>query len=109
MGSKAGWEKSTSGPDWIDVEGMMRALESLHSGHVAFVVSPAGTGFGTGVNVAASIIFDLLPGSSLPDNVCVNRDWPCNTHATLTSHVYAVLYELDVAISKVYQQESLWK
>jgi len=108
MGSKVGWEKSTSGPDWIDIEGMMRAMSGLHSGHVGVMVSPDGIGFGTGVTVTASIMFELLPGSSLPKTVDVMRSWPCTEHTTLTAHVYALLYELDYKISQVYNQESLW-
>lgn len=100
---------STKGPDWIDVEMLMRALEGLHSGHVALIVSPDGTGATGGVDVAASYLFDVLPGSSLPENVVVHKSWPCITHATLASHAFATLHELDYAISKVYKNEALWK
>jgi len=106
---KRGWEESTTGPDWIDVEGMMRAIRGLHSGRVELVVLPTGTGFGTGVDVIARMEFDVLPGSSLPPVVEVCRGWPCDQHARLVAHCFSLLYELDAAIGKVYQQESLWK
>jgi len=109
MTKKDGWEESSSGPDWIDVEMLMRAMGGLHSGHVALVISPNGTGSSGGVEVAASMLFDVLPGSSLPENVSVLKDWPCHAHRTLAAHAFATLHELDFKISEVYNQESLWK
>lgn len=109
MTSKRGWEKSTNGPDWTDVEMLMRAIEGLHSARVAVVFSPAGTGATGGLDVAASCLFDVLPGSSLPESVGVNKGWPCNTHKTLSAHAFATLHELDYAISRVYTNEKLWE
>jgi hypothetical protein len=106
---KAGWEKSSNGPDWVDVEMMMRAIGALHSGHVAVIVSPLGIGATGGVDVAASMLFDVLPGSSLPASIVVNKTWPCNTHKTLAAHAFNLLHELDFAIGQAYQNETLWK
>jgi len=109
MTVKAGWEKPTNGPDWVDVEMLMRALEGLHSGHVAVIVSPDGIGATGGVDVAVSMLFDVLPGSQLPPSVQLSKGWPCVTHKTLAAHAFSLLHELDYAISKVYQNEALWK
>ena len=109
MTRKAGWEKSTSGPDWIDVEMLMRALEGLHSAHIALIVSPDGTGSSGGVRVAASAIFALLPGSALPPTIVVNKTWPCKTHSTLTGHAFCLLHELDYMIGQTYKNEALWE
>lgn len=106
---KAGWEEPTSGPDWMDVETLMRAIGALHSGHVAVIVSPSGTGASGGVDVVASILFELLPGSALPPSVQVQKPWPCGGHAKLAAHAFRLLYELDFAISKVYKNETLWQ
>lgn len=106
---KEQWAKSTNGPDWTDVEMMMRALEGLHSGHVAVIVSPAGTGSTGGVDIAASMLFEVLPGSSLPEGVGVHTQWPSNGNATLVGACFRLLHELDFQISKVYKNESLWK
>ena len=109
MTKKAGWEEPSTGPDWVDVEALMRGIGALHSAHVAVIVSPAGIGFNGGIDVAASALFERLPGSQLPANVAVNKAWPCNTHKTLAAHAYALLHELDFEISKVYENASLWK
>jgi len=106
---KDGWEEPSTGPDWIDVEMLMRALGGLHSGHVAIIVSPDGIGSSGGVDVAASMLFDVLPGSSLPASVAVHGSWPCSTHTTLASHAFSLLHDLDFEVSKVYKNESLWK
>lgn len=109
MTRKTGWEDSSTGPDWIDVETLMRAIQGLHSGHVALVLSPSGTGSSGGVSVAASMLFDVLPGSSLPKTVVVEHPWPCAEHRRLVDHCFSALYELDSAIGKTYENESLWK
>jgi hypothetical protein len=109
MTRKAGWEKSTNGPDWIDVEMLMRALEGLHSAAVAVIISPDGTGSSGGVSVVASALFSVLPGSALPASVQAHSTWPNNTHSTLTGHVFAVLHELDYRIGQTYKNEVLWK
>ncbi len=101
--------KFTSGPDWTDVEMMMRALSSLHSGEAGLTILARGAGSSGGISVAASIMFHVLPGSSLPPCVSVVKDWPCTSHAELAPHCFALLHELDYEISKVYNQETLWK
>jgi hypothetical protein len=109
MTSKNGWENSSSGPDWIDVESLMRAIAGLHSGAVGFSVLPDGPGFGGGLSLCASIIFDRLPGSSLPTDVSVLAKWPSKDVRTFAAAVLRLFYELDYAIGKAYQQESFWK
>jgi len=109
MTRKIGWEEPMKGPDWMDVESLMRAIGGLHSAHVALVISPDGIGSSGGIEVAASAIFDRLSGSALPTDVGIVKAWPCNTHKTLAAHAFALLHELDYAISQVYQNEELWK
>jgi hypothetical protein len=108
MGRDKRWREATTGPDELDVETMMRALGALHSGHVGLTVSPSGTGSTGGVYTEASMTFDVLPGSALPDRVGVSSAWPCREHRTFWGHIYALLVTLDWEISKVYKQESLW-
>lgn len=101
--------KSTNGPDWTDVEVMARAISALHSGNVGLTFLPRGIGGSGGWSVAASMMFDVLPGSSLPPNVNVIKNWPCASHATMAGHCFALLHELDFKISTIYEQSSLWK
>jgi hypothetical protein len=109
MTVKKGWEKSTNGPDWTDVEMIMRAISAVHGGHVALVFSPNGTGATGGLDVAASMIFDVLPGSLLPATVATSSVWPCSTHKTLAAHAFDALHRLDFEIGKAYKSEPLWE
>jgi len=109
MTEKKGWEKSTTGPDWVDVEMMLRSLSGLHSGHGAVSILPFGTGSSGGLSVACTMRFDVLPGSSLPSGVITESNWPCTEHSSLAAHVFAGLHDLDYEISKVYRNEKFWK
>jgi len=109
MTAKKQWAKSTNGPDWTDVEMMLRSISTLHSASIGLTLLPRGIGATGGLSVGANCIFDVLPGSQIPPCVSVTKDWPCNQHADLASHCFALLHELDFQISKVYQNEALWK
>lgn len=106
---KTGWENSTNGPDWIDVEAMMRAIGSLHSAEISLMFSPRGIGATGGLETVAVCTFDVLPGSALPKVVMCTSEWPCKDHATIAAHVYWMLYDLDAEIGRTYQNEKLWK
>jgi len=101
--------KSLNGPDWTDVEMMLRAMSSLHSASVGITLLPRGIGATGGLSVGVNCIFDVLPGSSIEKCVNVTKDWPCNQHADLASHCFAVLHELDYLVGKMYNQASLWE
>ena len=93
--------KSSSGPDLIDVESMMRAMGAVHSGHVELLLKPRGRGLGTGVSVQARMMFDVLPGSSLPAEVMTESEWPCGVCESFWGHVFNGLYALDFQVSEV--------
>jgi hypothetical protein len=59
--------------------------------------------------VALSAIFDLLPGSSLPSSVVVHEEWPSKSGRSFWGAVYNLAWQLDEEISRVYQNEKLWK
>jgi hypothetical protein len=106
---KRGWEEPTNGPDWIDVEVMMRALNALHSGKAGLTFLPRGIGSSGGLETGASFMFDVLPGSSIDPCTTVIKNWPCTQHKTLAAHCFALLHELDFAISEMYKNEALWE
>lgn len=103
------WPKSTSAPDWTDCETMMRSVGTFHSAHVSVTISPRGIGAGGGLVTDVTATFDVLPGSSIPKLVGVKGHWPCPEHSTLATHVFALLYDLDIAVGRIYEQEELWK
>lgn len=109
MTAKKQWAKSTNGPDWIDVEMMLRAMSALHSVSVGITLLPRGIGATGGLSVGANCIFDVLPGSSIEPAISLTKDWPCSQHADLASHCFALLHELDFKIGQMYKNEVLWK
>lgn len=100
--------KPLIGPDWTDVEMLMRAMSSLHSASVGLTFLPDGIGATGGLAVAANCIFDVLPGSSIDPCVNVIKRWPCASHASLEGHCFALLHELDFQVGKMYKNEVLW-
>jgi len=109
MAAKSQWAKSTNGPDWTDIETLMRAISALHTGHVNVAFSPRGIGSSGGLHIALSILLDVLPGSSLPAVIMAESEWPCAENHDLCAHVFEGLYQLDYQVGEVYKQEELWK
>lgn len=103
------WAASSSGPDEIDIETMMRAMGALHSGVVTVAFSPVGIGSSGGVITTAEMHFTVLPGSHLPTIVGATAHWPCNQCKSFWGHLYHLLHSLDAQIGRTYEQESLWK
>jgi len=101
--------KSMSGPDWTDVEMMCRAIGSLHTGKVGLTFLPQGIGATGGWSTAATILFDVLPGSAIPEVVTAIKGWPCVSHSTMAGHCFALLNELDFKIGQTYKNEKLWE
>jgi len=109
MTIKKEWRESSNGPDVLDVNVIMAAIGGLHSAHIALVISPSGTQSTTSVDLAMSALFERLPGSSLPESVGAHASWPNGKGTSFWGECYSLAWALDEEISKVYQQESLWK
>jgi hypothetical protein len=109
LATKKEWRESTNGPDVLDCAVMMKAIETLHSAHVAVIVSPGGTGSGTPVDVGVSALFETLPGSALEGGVVAHSEWPDKDGRSFWGLVYDLCWKLDQEVSKVYKNESLWK
>lgn len=109
LATKKEWRESSTGPDVLDCAVIMKAIETLHSAHVAVIVSPGGTGSGTPVDVALSALFEHLPGSALEGGVGVHSEWPDKEGRSFWGLVYDLCWKLDHEVSKVYKNESLWK
>ena len=107
--SRKEWREHSNGPDILDVTVIMKAIGSLHSAHVALILTPTETGSDTSVDMAMSAIFDVLPGSSLPAGVGAHSSWPNKKGTSFWGEAYSLCWVLDEEISKVYETESLWK
>lgn len=109
MPVKREWHAASNGPDVLDVTMIMNAIGTLHSAHVALVVSPGQTSSGSPVDLAMSALFDVLPGSSLPAAVGVHSTWPNSKGTSFWGECYNLAWTLDHQISLEYQNEELWK
>jgi len=109
MIAKKVWARSTNGPDATDVETLMRAIGGLHTGRVALQCSPIGIGSTGGLSISVMMTFDRLPGSSLPECVNAETQYPSKDGREFWGMVFELLYQLDYRISQVYKNEELWK
>jgi len=87
-----------------DVGEMMRAVETMHTCHVAFHVSVVSRQPGGSMLIECVARFDVLPGSDLPKQVDVQMTWPNSAAATFDGLCYNLLWQLDYAIQKAYEQ-----
>lgn len=99
--------KYGSGVSMTDVAAMMKAVEAMHSASVVFHVRTDGRDVGGRMNIACVATFDVLPGSDLPEIVRVHMDWPNKAAATFDGLCYNLLWQLDYAIQKAYEQMPL--
>jgi len=92
-----------SGPDWIDLEALMRAIDSMHGGKTGLLISAEGIGGGTGLRVEIYTVFDALPGSVQLGEVKSVSVWPCGSDHGLVDHVFQGLYKHDREIGQQYR------
>jgi len=104
-GRKQVWRKSTTGPDWTDLETMLRAIGAAHTGQTKVIISAQGTGSSGGLDIEICTTFDVLPGSAHPDAVSTISVWPCPYCTAMEHHLYSGLAKHDYEIGKIYQQE----
>ena len=97
--------KHSNGPDLIDIECLMRAIESLHGGRVALSVFPGGIGFNGGlVTVLTYLEPSVEDGEYVPKAEAVGR-FPCPVHSDFYACVFEGLYRLDAAVGRLYEQQ----
>jgi hypothetical protein len=91
-------------PDWTDIEAALRAIDGIHLGRTAVLISPDGTGATGGLHLAICTTWDVLEdGHSVKDVESASR-WPCPEGCTLEGHILAGIYRHDYAIGQAYQQ-----
>ncbi len=91
----------------IAVGAMMQAVEGTHTCHVEFHVRTHTKGVGGSIHIECVATFDLLPGSDLPRRVSVEHIWPSKAVRTFEGLCYNLLWQLDYAVQKAYEQMPL--
>jgi hypothetical protein len=90
-----------------DVAAMMKAVEAMHTCRVEYRVRTLGKDVAGRIHIECGAAFDTLPGSDLPKVVAVEHHWPSNTSATFEGLLYNLLWQLDYAIQKAYEQMAI--
>lgn len=96
--------KFGSGVGMTDVAAMMKAVEAMHDCRVEFIVRTDGTDVGGRMKIECVASFTTLPGSDLPKVVGVVMRWPTKAASTFDGLCYNLLWQLDYAIQKAYEQ-----
>lgn len=98
---------TNNGPDWTDTAMLMSAIGQLHTCRVELTVTVPTQGHNGQLRILAAANFELLPGSSLPRQVVISETWPSGRARTVEALAYNAVWQLDYAISQVYEQMSL--
>lgn len=96
-----------SGPEVTDVMMMLAALEGVHSCRAEFRLTTRTTPPNGSMHIECTASFSVLPGSDLPSTVAVEADWPSAKARTFEGLLYNLLWQLDYAIGKAYEQMTL--
>jgi len=96
--------KYSTGIGMTDVAAMMKAIEALHDCQVTFSVQTDGKDVSGRIRIVCGATFDVLPGSDLPKVVTVGHTWPSKAASTFDGLLYNLLWQLDFAIQKAYEQ-----
>ena len=99
--------KYGSGVGMTDVAAMMGALEAMHECRVDFYLTTGGAAHNGSMHIVCSARFARLPGTDLPTEVNVDHTWPSKAAATFDGLLYNLLWQLDFAIQKAYEQKPL--
>jgi len=96
--------KYSTGLDWTTVIAMTGAVEAMHSCRVEWIVTTRGQAHNGSIEIVCAAHFDVLPGSDLPRQVEVKHFWPTNAAKSMEGLWYNLLWQLDYAIGKAYEQ-----
>jgi hypothetical protein len=99
--------KYSSGIGMKDVSEMMRAVEVMHACRVVYHVTVITRQPGGSMLIVCEATFDVLPNSELPKVVKVEMTWPNSAAATFDGLCYNLLWQLDYAIQKAYEQAKM--
>lgn len=100
---------ATAGPDWTDVRRLMIGVEKAHECSCSLLLLPDGRKDGLGwCLIAGAIPFGDL-GVNDRNGIVMSARWPNNTHSTLSSAAFNLIYELDYGCARtLYVNRTLW-
>lgn len=97
-----------NGPDWTDLALLMTELEILHRSTVKVVISPAGVGVSSAMDVEAFAVRDGHQGTEVGYSVSVKYRAAPARPGQMPAMMLRLLYELDrMCLSTFWKQEQL--
>lgn len=99
------WQKSSNGPDWMDIRTFMQDMAILHKCACYIEVMPGTSRFGPQMRFVISAVSNS-PGSDLKaceESVAVA--WPNNSNGSVESAVFAGLYRLDHRLTEMWWKQ----
>lgn len=90
-----------------DCETMMRSIEAVHGGQVQLIGTPAGISATGGLSWVLTFITPVVPGGENAEPILLISRWPCPVHTDFWSCLFEGLYQLDLKISRSYEQAKI--
>ena len=95
MGKHQSWGESATGPDMLDIEMAMRAVQEVTPGVVSLTILPQGRGATGGLHIALAWTPSLEVVNGAAEVVLSESIWPCREGCTFLGHVLSGISKLD--------------
>ena len=98
---------TSAGIDWIDVTTLMCGLQGIHEVNVELTITTVTQGHSGLLRISALAWTPTVEAHGTKEIAQVAGSWPDSVHPSFDSAVFALLYELDRAIGKSYEQTKI--
>lgn len=89
------WERQVNGPDWQDIEAIMKTIEEHHGCTITLMLLSDGLHAGDGLALHALAIKQGELSEELAAGIGAGMSWPCRAHRTLEGAMMELLMRID--------------
>ena len=89
------WEKSSNGPDWIDIRALIGAMEQLHEMQLTILLTRDGMYDGPGLRAVVLAVPNNPMEGVTQGQLSVSGVWPNSASSTMTAHIFNLLMMID--------------
>lgn len=94
------WQGSQAGPDWMDIRGMLQAIQETNRTTTWFDISPSGTAIDTTWRVSVISVWPRVKDGARTMRLVSQVVWPNAESEKIEGAIYKLLYDHDAAIAK---------